>query len=293
MRRVLLLLLLLSTGAAWAAPARVRCPSDSVAVGPVCVDRYEASVWQVPEGNKKLINKIRRGEVTLAQLLAGGATQVNAMTEETCASVSYPSTFPYDGNWTEPLYAVSVPGVLPTTCTSWFQAEQTCRLSGKRLLTNADWQAAAAGTPDPGIHDDGATTCAVASPFGVLTGSRTHCRSVWGVHDMVGNAWEWVAEWGEMATGCGFWLPEMGNDFSCIGPETPMEPAMATRVPRTGWLHRTSLWLIEDPVPGPNTPSGIIRGGNFAIQERSGVYAYFQSISPTTRSRSTGFRCAR
>ena len=236
------LLLLLLVGSAWAAPARVRCPSDSVAVGPVCVDRYEASVWQVPEGNKKLINKIRRGEVSLAQLLAGGATQVSPMTEETCASVSYPSTFPYDGNWTE---------------------------------------------------DDGATTCAVASSFAALTGSRTHCRSVWGVHDMVGNAWEWVAEWGEMATGCGFWLPEMGNDFSCIGSETPMEPAMSTRVPRTGWLHRASFRLVEDPVPGPNTPSGIIRGGNFAIQERSGVYAYFQSISPTTRSRSTGFRCAR
>jgi hypothetical protein len=30
---------------------------------------------------------------------------------------------------------VSIPGVLPTTCTTWFQAEQACRLSGKRLLT--------------------------------------------------------------------------------------------------------------------------------------------------------------
>jgi formylglycine-generating enzyme required for sulfatase activity len=285
--------LVLCASAASAAP--LRCPADSVAVGPVCIDRWEASVWEIPESNRALIARVQRGRVTKEQLIAGGAVQVSAMTEGTCAEVSYPPTFPVDGAWTKPLYAVSVPGVLPTTCTSWFQAQQACRLSGKRLLTNEEWQAAAAGTPDPGILDDQTTTCAVASPFGVLTGSRSACRSSWGVHDMVGNAWEWVAEWGEMATGCGRWLPEMGDDLSCIGRGEDLEGTASwpSSRPRHGLFRQASFRLIEDPTPGPNTPSGLIRGGNFGIQDRSGVFAFYQSIPPTTRSRSTGFRCAR
>lgn len=275
-----------------ASAAVQRCPSDSIAVGPACIDRWEASVWQIPEGNKALIARVQRGKVTREQLIAGGAQQVSAMTTGTCAEVSYPATFPVDGAWTKPLYAVSVPGVLPTTCTSWFQAQQACRLSGKRLLTNEEWQAAAAGTPDPGLADDQTTTCAVASPFGVLTGARAACRSSWGVQDMVGNAWEWVAEWGELATGCGRWLPEMGDDLSCIGEGSEVEPT-GWPAPRGGLFRPANYVLVEDPTPGPNTPSGVIRGGNFGIQDRSGVFAYYQSIPPTTRSRSTGFRCAR
>lgn len=284
----------LGAAPALAAPPDRGCPPDAIAVGPTCVDKYEASVWQVPAGSKRLRDRILRGEVTRDELLAAGATQVSPMTEGTCDDVAYPPTFAVDGTWTQPLYAVSVPGVLPTTCTSWFQAEQACRISGKRLIANADWQAAAAGTPDPGTADDGVTTCTTASAFAALTGQRSACRSVWGVHDMVGNAWEWVAEWGEMASGCGRWLPEMGDDLSCIGAEDDgsVESSMSV-MPRGGWLRRARFRLVEEPTPGPNTPSGVIRGGNFAIEDRSGVFAYYQAIPLTTRSRSTGFRCAR
>jgi cysteine-rich repeat protein len=70
--------------------------------------------------------------------------------------------FPDNGQWTAVsgssppspgVYAVSVAGVHPTTCVTWWQAAEACRLSGKRRLTNLEWQDAAADTPDPG--DDG------------------------------------------------------------------------------------------------------------------------------------------
>ena len=112
----------------------------------MCIDRYEASVWQVDVTNKKLINKIQKGSVALGDLTDAGAVQLG------CALApfeltDYPSAFPNSGNWralegTNPpspgVYAVSVPGVLPSTCLTWFQAEQACALSGKRLLTNQD-----------------------------------------------------------------------------------------------------------------------------------------------------------
>jgi formylglycine-generating enzyme required for sulfatase activity len=58
-----------------------------------------------------------------------------------------------------------LPGVLqlrrraPALYLTWFQAQQACMSVGKRLPTNAEWQAAAAGTPDTGDADDHATTC--------------------------------------------------------------------------------------------------------------------------------------
>jgi hypothetical protein len=94
-----------------------RCAPDAVAVGPVCVDKYEASVWQVPPANTKLIRKINAGTVTLAELTAGGATQVSP--SSSCRP-AFPGTFPDTGNWTAPLYAVSIPGVHPTACVTWF-----------------------------------------------------------------------------------------------------------------------------------------------------------------------------
>ena len=39
----------------------LRCPPDSVKVGPTCVDKYEASVWQIAPTNTTLIGKVRGG----------------------------------------------------------------------------------------------------------------------------------------------------------------------------------------------------------------------------------------
>ena len=59
-----------------------KCPADAVIAGTVCMDKYEASVWQVPAtspsgGSNKGIQK---GTATLANLQAGGATQISPST---------------------------------------------------------------------------------------------------------------------------------------------------------------------------------------------------------------------
>ena len=131
-----------------AGAATLRCPRDSVKVGSTCVDTYEASAWQIPPANKTLIKKVQDGNATLADLMSAGATEVSpTSTPLQACGHDVPANFPPDGNWTAVpgssppspgVYAVSTPGVPPTGCLTWFQANQACQLSGKRLLTNAE-----------------------------------------------------------------------------------------------------------------------------------------------------------
>ena len=44
----------------------------------------------------------------------------------------------------------SRPGAEPYHDITWYQATQACANAGKHLCTNAEWQTAASGTPDPG-----------------------------------------------------------------------------------------------------------------------------------------------
>src|SRR5262249_34925534 len=144
----------------------LRCPPDSVKVGNVCIDTYEASVWQIPPSNTVLVKKVQQGKVTLADLTAAGATEVSL-----CGTglPQDPVNFPLDGNWipvpgsnppSPGFYALSIPGVKPTPRIPGFQGNQPRLLSGNRLLTNRHRQGAPTGTPAPRLPDDGAPQAA-------------------------------------------------------------------------------------------------------------------------------------
>lgn len=273
---------------------RLRCTPDSVRVGPACVDRYEASVWSIPPENLELLRKARLGRATLQDLTGGGATHLGALVQTVCSGQEYGAGFPATGNWTTPVYALSVAGVLPSSCITWFQAEQACRLADKRLLRNEEWQAAAAGTADPGTDDDGATTCATTSPAPALTGARSGCVSNWGAHDMVGNVWEWTSTWMDQGAGCTNYDAAYGNDISCTGANTVEPTPVAAARSRLG--RRQTLAQGGGADLGPISkyfPAAITRGGNFAIGLRSGVFATFTGAVPFNASPGTGFRCGR
>jgi hypothetical protein len=238
------------------------CAPDAVVSGTLCMDRYEASAWRVPNAttaNRSLVERIQNGTATLADLIAGDAVHLGVTADDYAPCLDNGQTCVDD------VYAVSLPGVKPSGYINWLQAQQACENARKRLPTNAEWQVAVLGTPDPG-PDDGATDCNSSSLASVPTGSRSGCVSVDGAFDMVGNLYEWVAEWVPESTACGAWSAEASptGDSQCLAGADPMDQ-----------------------------PAALLRGGNHNIGPMNGPLAVTAEFSVTSHPSSFGFRCAR
>lgn len=262
--RVAVMGLVLSLGPV--ASVAAACPDDSVMSGTACIDKYEASVWHVPPEQKSLIGKLQKGSATLADLTAAGAVQLGLAPGD-LATAGCPAT----GNGCLNIYAVSIPGARPAGFMTYFQAAAAARNALKRLPTNQEWQAAALGTPDGTPCNVGPDETYPSNPNAVPanTGSQPGCVSDVGVFDMVGNLWEWVAEWRAFSPGC-FTLPAtFGGDLSCVGGPT-----------------------------GSGETGAMIRGGffgpfNLGGGTHAGVFAVRANITPSFSPGGIGFRCAR
>lgn len=254
-----------------ASPALAKCPSDSVQVGKWCVDKHEASVWEIPAvpANNGLINKVKKGTATLANLTSASAV-ANGVVQRGATADDYGAGCPDTGNGCVDFYAVSIPGVTPSSRITWFQAAAACRNAGKELLPNHIWQAAALGTPDPGESAAGSEDCNTKNGGGagvnavVATGSRDNCVSDVGAFDMVGNLWEWVADWVPRASTCGNWGAGFGSDLGCM-----------------------------DGAAGDDLPGALRRGGHFGDGTSAGVFAVYGLDQPSDSHDGIGFRCGR
>lgn len=205
------------------------CPAGMIEVGATCIDRYEASVWSQPTGG----------------------TQYGAGSDD----------YPCDDNGQDckgKIFARSVAGVTPSSRITWFQAQQALANSGKRLPSNAEWQAAVAGTPD-------STVCSVSTGGVQSAGANAGCVSAWGVNDMVGNLGEWVADWVPASTACPGWSG-FSDDSMCL----------------SGASSTTT------------SPGALVRGGFFFNGTGAGPFAVSANGQPPSVSFSpVGFRGAR
>jgi formylglycine-generating enzyme required for sulfatase activity len=332
------------------------CPSDMVPVGDFCVDRYESSLWakKVDDGTpidcadvqKGVDDALTAGWPTV-DIYAGyqnGRTECNLTNPPIIckyrqygnkggSSAACPGSecddydvagFPDSGNWTKPLYACAIKGVYPSRSMTWFQAQQACVNAGKHLITNGEWQAAVAGTPDPGSWPTPSGTCtgdaATATPLGTCntcsSGARMTglaagvCKSKWCdakgcIEDMIGNLWEWVDLWGQagrtaLDVNGGVSGTSLTGQFGKGSYHTPWSKGYVAATTSEDCSGRAcdGTWNVNGETVGdtgwlPGLPFAALRGGNWGNGTEAGAFAFNAYGGPSYWSWDDGARCAR
>ncbi len=157
------------------------CPEGMVRIGTgaTCIDAYEATAQDHPE-----CDSATAFATEIYDLPDGFPIDVDPNSEhDVCPFGCAPQT--------EPVYACSRPGRLPTRLVTWNQASRACANAGKRLCRRDEWQAACGGPQlraFPSVASASSTACPnEASP----TGSRAACEGFYGgIFDMIGNTME-------------------------------------------------------------------------------------------------------
>ena len=234
------------------------CASDMVAVGPWCVDKYEASVWD-------------SASCTGTQYGVNGA-----------GNDDYPAGCNDNGDGCVGLiFACSLgPNTTkPSTWITWFQADLACANAGKELLPDAVWQIAALGTPDPGADNSVCNVASLGTPAN--TGTLSTCVSKRGVFDMAGNVWEWTADWmlaGTNYTNSGADGTQYNNWPAGYGGDRTFNVG--------GRAFNGSVWAN-------GVPAAVLRGGAWGDGAGAGVFAFSASDGPSLWLTNVGFRCGR
>jgi len=115
----------------------------------------------------------------------------------------------YLKNWAGDLdLGTNAPAQAPVTFVSWFAAKAYAQSQGKRLPTVAEWElVAAAGVSRPDGENDHEFKKSLLSWYTTASDKRLSPvggdqSNYWGVHNMHGLVWEWVADFNTaMVTG--------------------------------------------------------------------------------------------
>ena len=213
------------------------------------IDRYEASIWDKEDGTGK---------------------QYGSMMDD------YPSSFPKNGQVisSKPLYALSVRSVIPSRFVTWFQANEACRASGKKLPSGSEWLSAARGTLDPGDSSGSGGACLTNANQPRNTGDGTKCVSDWGAEDMIGNLFEFTDEWhtgvASVFTTSNWPGSDYGNDLIA---------------------NLSSKVYVDANATISSAPSALVRGGDFRGKTDSGIFALNFNAAPSVSGFPQGFRC--
>lgn len=174
-----------------------------------------------------------------------------------------------DGGWRERAYDRLAPLAphQPVMHVNWYEAEAWCRWAGRRLPTEAEWEFAASTVPgDAGVKrryawgdvpPDPATAQLYFGYCGRLDVAACAAGdSGWGCRQMLGNVWEWTADW---------FLPYPG--FTADPYKEYSAPWFGNHKVLRGGSHATSPQLITTTYR------------NFYTPDRRDMYAGFRTCA--------------
>jgi formylglycine-generating enzyme required for sulfatase activity len=149
----------------------------------------------------------------------------------------------------------------PVTVIRWTEASAVCDLLGGRLPTEAEWEYAARGGLEDAVRPwgDDEPTDRRGAPNGAAFESdrpqpvRFFGPNAYGLDAMVGNVWEWVAD----------------------------------------WYGRYDASAVSDPTGPPSGMARVVRGGSYGDDASALRVSNRSANLPRNRNFNIGFRCAR
>ena len=247
-------------------PARNQ-PAHKVKLAPYCIDRFEVKTADYLALSNSSTIKRSSGKNNFDGF-AGFKDADRATYDALCTSHDPQKLADY-----------------PINCVDWNMAQSFCNAKGKRLPTEAEWEFAARGPdqrkypwgddpPGPGLLNACGAECVAwgkehkvsetamyttddGFPNSAPVGSFPKGKSRYGVEDVVGNVWEWTADW----------FAAYGADSASTTQENPTGPSTGQR--------------------------RVIRGGAWNGADPSWVKPTLRyHDDPTHSSYGVGFRCA-
>jgi len=198
------------------APAPMMPPSGTFRPGEVIQDCPECpEMVVVPAGSAALASG---SNVTIAKPFAVGKFEVTFAEWDACVSDGGCMHRPDDRGWGR--------GSRPVILVSWTDAQEfvswLSRKTSKpyRLLSEAEWEYAAQGGSDAeltavaGAGEANCNGCGSRWDFNQTAPAGSFGSNAYGLHDMLGNVWEWTADcWSpSLPDGLGDGSPRMDGD---------------------------------------------------------------------------------
>jgi formylglycine-generating enzyme required for sulfatase activity len=183
----------ISTPTATILPAEI---TDSKGVQMMLIPAGEFTMGSnTGDGDEKPVHKVYLDAYYMDKLEVTNVFYSACVSADACKPPTHKDAFTRSSYYGNPQY-----DDYPVVYVNWDMAKTYCEWRSARLPTEAEWEKAARGTDAPTYPWGQAVECQKANYQACIDGTSPagyfeDGKSPYGVYDMAGNVWEWVADW--------------------------------------------------------------------------------------------------